>query len=165
MGGTAVLIVEVVGVLPDIEGEQGLVASGDGVAGIGLLGDVKGAFFIGGEPYPAAAEEGDALGLELGLEGVEGAPLLLDLTEQLAAGLLGIGGELGEVEVVVEHLTGIVVQGAGGLLHDLFKGQGVKRCPGSELVQVIHIGLQVLAVMVAQCLGADDWLEGLWCVG
>ena len=39
MGSTAVLVVEVVGVLPDVEGEQGFEAFGDGVVGTGLLGD------------------------------------------------------------------------------------------------------------------------------
>ena len=39
MGGAAGLVVEVVGVLPDVEGEQGFEAFGDGVVGTGLLGD------------------------------------------------------------------------------------------------------------------------------
>ena len=39
LGGAAVLEVEVVGVLPDVEGEQGVEAFGEGVAGVGFLGD------------------------------------------------------------------------------------------------------------------------------
>ena len=39
MGGAAVLVVEIVGVLPDVEGEQGFEAFGDGGVGTGLLGD------------------------------------------------------------------------------------------------------------------------------
>ena len=72
----AVLVVKVVGVLPDVEGEEGAEALGDGVAGAGLLGDDERAVCGGGEPYPAGAEEAGALGGEVGLEGVEAAPLL-----------------------------------------------------------------------------------------
>ena len=79
MGGAAVLIVEVVGVLPDVEGEEGAEAAGDGVAGARLLGDYQRAFRVGRQPYPAGAEEADAAGDEVGLEGFEGAPLLDDL--------------------------------------------------------------------------------------
>ena len=34
---TAVLEIQIVGVLPDIKGQEGFEAAGDGVAGIGLL--------------------------------------------------------------------------------------------------------------------------------
>ena len=64
---------------PDVEGEKGLEALCHGIAGVGLLGDDEGAVFVGGEPDPAGAEEADALGFEVGLEGGEGAPLLFDL--------------------------------------------------------------------------------------
>ena len=82
LGGAAVLEVEVVGVLPDVEGEYGLEALGDGVAGAGLLGDGESAVRRGGEPDPAGAEQSDALGDELVLEGVEGAPLFHDLEQE-----------------------------------------------------------------------------------
>ena len=67
MSSAAVLVVEVVGVFPDVEGEEGAEMpglaghdAGDGVAGVGLLGDDEGAIGIGGEPDPAGAEEGGA---------------------------------------------------------------------------------------------------------
>ncbi len=78
MGGATVLVVKVVGVLPDVEGEEGLEAAGDGVAGAWLLGNLQGAVGGGGKPYPATAEKARALGFEVCLEGVEGAPLGLD---------------------------------------------------------------------------------------
>ena len=77
--GAAVLVVEVVGVFPDVEGEEGAEAMGDGVVGAGVLADGQGAGGIGLEPDPAGAEEADALGDELFLEGLEGAPLGFDL--------------------------------------------------------------------------------------
>ena len=76
--GAAVLVVEVVGVFPDIEGEERLEAVGDGVVCTWVLGDGEFASVVGLQPDPAGAEEADALGLEVGLEGVEGAPLGLD---------------------------------------------------------------------------------------
>ena len=75
MGGAAVLVVEVVGVLPDVKGQDGPEAAGDGVAGAGLLGDMQGAVGGGGKPHPAAAEKAGALGFEVCFEGGEGAPL------------------------------------------------------------------------------------------
>ena len=79
MRGAAVLVVEVVGVLPDVEGEEGAEAVGDGVVGAGVLADGQGAGGIGLEPHPPGAEEADALGDELFLEGLEGAPLGFEL--------------------------------------------------------------------------------------
>lgn len=76
--GAAVLVVEVVGVFPDVEGQEGFEAVGDGVVGAGVLADGQGAGGIGLEPHPAGPEEADALGDELFLEGFEGAPLGFD---------------------------------------------------------------------------------------
>ena len=49
---TAILIIEVIGMLPHIEGENGFQASPDGVAGIGFLNDVEFALGIGSQPHP-----------------------------------------------------------------------------------------------------------------
>jgi hypothetical protein len=70
--------------LPDIEGQNRLKAAGDGIAGVGLLGDDEGAAGGGGEPDPAGAEEADAFGDEVGFEGVDATPLFLDLFGQRA---------------------------------------------------------------------------------
>ena len=69
--------------------------------------------------------------------------------------------ELGEVEVVVEHLTGVIKDGAGGVSHDLLKGQVFEAAAGKELIEVIHVGLQVLTVVEAEGVGADDGFEGV----
>ena len=42
------MVVQVVGVLPDVEGEEGLEAAGDGVTGGGFLGDLLGAVGVTG---------------------------------------------------------------------------------------------------------------------
>ena len=89
MGGAAVLVVKVVGVFPDVEGEEGLEAAGDGVAGALLLGDDEATVGCGGEPYPAGAEDADSASIEISPEGVETPPLLFDLAQEIA----GRGGQ------------------------------------------------------------------------
>ena len=78
MVGTAVLVIKIIGVFPNVEGQQGLVAAAHGVAGVGLLGDDQLALWVGGEPYPSRAEQAGAFLRELLLEGLEGAELGVD---------------------------------------------------------------------------------------
>ena len=47
MRSTAVLVIKIVGVLPDVEGEERLEALRHGIAGVGLLGDDEGAILVG----------------------------------------------------------------------------------------------------------------------
>ena len=119
MCSALVLVVEVVGVLPDVEGEEGFEAVGDGVVGVGVLGDAQLPCLVGLEPDPAGAEEANTLRLEVGLEGVEGAPLLDNLLakrrSRVKPGMRGtrcpVGAghdELQKVQVVVQNLAGIV---------------------------------------------------------
>ena len=70
--------------LPNIEGEEGAEAVGDGVIGAGVLADGQLAGVIGLEPDPAGAEEADTFGDKLFPEGFEGAPLGLDLGFQMS---------------------------------------------------------------------------------
>ena len=158
---------------------------GDGVVGAGVLADGQGAGGIGLEPDPAGAEEADALGDELFLEGVEGAPLGFDLGLEGAGrgrfpvkpGMTGkvkpgmTRGKLGEVEVVVQDLAGVVEDGfarrpfdrlrdrLGRCDHNLLQGHRLELGAGDEFVEVVHVGLQVLAVVEGQGAGADDGLE------
>ena len=178
---------------PDVEGEEGAEAVGDGVVGAGVLADGQGAGGIGLEPDPAGAEEADALGDELFLEGCDGAPLLGDL---LAEGRIrgkitrlgrarhdrrhtfplrgrgqnrwGCRLELGEVQVVVQDLAGVVedrlrfLDSACGYARNdnLLQRHGLELRADDKFVEVVHVGLQVLAVVEGQGLLADDGLEG-----
>ena len=118
---THILVIQVVGMLPDVEGEERLEMPGqaghdacDGITCSGLLGDDESTVRIGGEPNPAGAEEGDAFGDEVGFEGVEGAPLLDNLFLKMPgrAGHDGRSGlELREIEIVVQDLAGVVEDG------------------------------------------------------
>src|SRR3546814_5490266 len=75
--GAPVLIVEIVGVLPDVAGEDWRLAVRQG--GVGVAGaDHLQVIAVLHQPDPAAAELADALGLELFLELVEAAEALVD---------------------------------------------------------------------------------------
>ncbi len=69
---------------PNIKGENGAEAVGDGVVGAGVLADGQLAGVIGLEPDPAGTEEADAFGFKIFLEGFKGAPLGLDLGFQMS---------------------------------------------------------------------------------
>ncbi len=84
VGGAAVMVVQVVGVLPYVEGEEGLEAVGYRIVCIGALEDGQFAILVGGEPHPTAPKQADAFSFEIGLEGFEGAPLLLNLGKESA---------------------------------------------------------------------------------
>ena len=175
MRRTAVLVVQIVGVLPDVEGEEGFEAVGDRVVGVSILGNAQLPSFVGLEPYPTASEEGCALGFELGLESVEGAPLLGDLLRQRGFRVkpgMRSGGKLREVQVMVQNLAGVVENGgrytrcarydrrsAGP--YNLLKGLALKIRPGNQLVKIIDIGLQVLSVMESQRLVTYYRSQGL----
>ena len=165
--GAAVLVVEVVGVFPNVEGEEGPEAVGDGVVGAGVLADGQGAGGIGLEPHPPGPEQADALGDELFLEGFEGAPLGFEL---LAEGRFlhpcGVRNdsrrtELREVQVVVQDLAGVVEEGASRLSYDLFQRHRLELGASDEFVEVVHVGLKVLAMVEGQCLSGNDGLEGV----
>ena len=118
--GTAILVAEVVGMLPDVDPHEGAKAMHDGVAPVGFLGDHELAILLGGEPSPTRTEEGRAGCEELGLEGLEASPLSYDRIEELALrGTPSVGSKLREVKVVIEELTCVVEDCAFALAHDV----------------------------------------------
>ena len=155
--------------LPDIKGQQRLKALGERVAGVGFLGDEEGAIGGGGEPDPAGAEEGGAFGDEVGLEGVDSPPLFHNLSLEMP-GRAGHDGrsrlELREVQVMIQDLAGVVEDGLRFLDfarndNDLFEGFILELGAGDEAVEVVDIALEVLAVVEADGVGADDRCQGI----
>ena len=165
--------------LPNIKRQQWLQPLGDRIIRAGLLGDDEGAVGGGGEPDPAGAEEGDALGDEVGFEGVEGAPLLLDLSEEFRFLDPGFAcarndrsitrPELREIQVMIQYLAGIVKDRGqrshrgthSGLDDDVFQGHRLELGAGDELVKIVNITLQMLAVVEGEGLGADRGRKGV----
>ena len=71
MVGTAILIVEIVGVLPDVDSEEGHTTTSDGRTGIRGLLDVDSSSLIGREPEPTRAEDLTTRLLKVRLEGIK----------------------------------------------------------------------------------------------
>ena len=99
--------------------------------------------------------------LELLLEVVDGSELVDDGLAQVACGLVvGCGsGELCEVEFVVEDLPCVVLYCAGGCAYYLAQCLCGVWCAREQGVEVVDVCLQVLAVVYAECLWADGWLQ------
>src|SRR5690606_36319563 len=88
----AVLVLEVVGVLPHVEAQDGRVAVHDGRVLVGRAGHRELAVFGDDEPGPAAAKaSGCGLGKGL-LKRVKAAKGLVDGCRQVAAGRVGAAG-------------------------------------------------------------------------
>lgn len=76
--GLAVLVLQVVGVLPSIDTEKGLEVAGDGVL-VRASDDAEGAAgLVLDKPGPTAALNSGQGGVDLLAQGVEGAKVLLD---------------------------------------------------------------------------------------
>src|SRR5690606_32622647 len=104
-----VLVIEVVGVLPQVDGqERPLVAVGQGVAVVRFLDRKLAALF--GEPDPTAGEVARAAAGELLVESVEGAAGRIDVRRQVAAWSGRFGRERMPVKAVVPALRGVVEQ-------------------------------------------------------
>ena len=67
--------------------------------------------------------------------------------------------ELREIQVVIQDLAGVVEEGAIGLEDDFFQGKVLQAAAGQELVQIIDIPLQVLAVVEFESARADHGFQ------
>jgi hypothetical protein len=157
-GGAVVLVVDVVGVLPDVAGEDGLQVVGQRRGGVVGLHDLELArVAVLDEPGPAGAEVADGRRGELLLELLEGAERGGDLVVDAAGGLAAAGGrERLPEEGVVPDLGGEVEDGAllghDHLLDGLLGELGVGRGGGVELCDV---ALVVLVVVEGDLLLGD----------
>src|SRR5690554_5445072 len=110
---TAVAVVDVVGVLPYVDGQYRLVRAGQRSFGIAGVGDSYGTNSLFNQPGPARTEVAGGLLIKLFLECIEGAKGLLDgflgSTSRLTA---TVGAQAVPVEGVVPDLSGVVEQGA-----------------------------------------------------
>ena len=110
MIGTTILIIQIVGVFPYIEGQQWLQAALYRIGGIRLLGDGQLTIVVCRQPHPARAEQRGTLLLEFLLESLKRAEISTDSLGKLAYGLI-VGlwrRELSEVELVIQNLARIV---------------------------------------------------------
>src|SRR6266478_3154382 len=133
--GAAVVVFEVVGVLPDVIAEDGIEALRDGTVLVGSGDDFHFAFCVACQPYPSAAELAYSGGVEFLLEGFEVAESLLD---HVGDGTAGIASALGLHDFpehgVVHVAAGVVADGAADVFGDSV--QVAKQIVRSFLVQL-----------------------------
>src|SRR5580658_6964220 len=150
-----VLVVEIIGVLPDVDGEERGLPLRQRIHGVGRLRHLERAA-IEHEPGPAAAELGVRRFLELVAELVDVAEGLLDAEQQVAARAAAApGAHAVPEEAVVPGLRRIVedrrlrLVPGGGADHVLERLAGERRVL-HQLVERRHIGLVMLAVVKLQ---------------
>ena len=68
-------------------------------------------------------------------------------------------GELREIEVVVENLSGVVEHSTFRLFDDFFECLSLETAARQQIVEVRHVGVEVLAVVEFYCCCADDGFE------
>src|SRR5690606_22147825 len=122
--GTRVAVVDVVGVLPHVTGQQRHVAGGQRRGGVAGVDDVKRAVGLLDQPGPAGAEVAGRRFVERFLEGGRAAPFGVDGLGQLAGRFAAaLGRQAVPVEREVPDLGGVVEDAPGGLLDRLFQRQ------------------------------------------
>ena len=104
---TSVLIVQIVGMFPYVEGEQGSETLCQRIASIGFLRDDELTIFIHRQPHPTRAEEGCSLLLKLVFECLERAELRVDELANLSGRSIVClwCTELCEIQIVVQYLS------------------------------------------------------------
>lgn len=154
---TAVLVVEVVGVLLDVDGQQRRQAMTERVIAVLQRQDTQVAIGAHRQENPARTEEQAGGLVHLFDHRAERAKRLFDEQHELARRLLGVvrRGELFEEELVVEHLAGIVGEGScGRFAHEVAEGHALVLGVLHQLVEFVDVVLEVLAVVVGEGLSA-----------
>ena len=162
-----ILIINVIGVFPNIESQQRFQIALHRIASVGFLRDVQFAILVDGKPHPARTKQRGTLFRKLLLKSLERTELLLnplgDCTRGLVVGFRST--ELGEVKVVIQDLSGIVEHASVGGFHNFFQRHFLKLSAFDKTVQVVDIGLQMLAMVEAQRFLADNRLQSVCLVG
>lgn len=155
---TAVLVVKVVGMLPHVEGKDGAQSVAQRVVRIGHLQDREVALGIGAEPSPSASEESGGGGIHAVLHLVEGAEASVDSFQKASLRLDNgwMGNELLEIEDVVEHLASVVADASLSLSSHLLEGGFCPLSGRDEVVEIVHVCLQMLAIVKVDGLLADN---------
>ena len=124
MSSATVLIVQVIGMLPDVEGQQRLQTLHHRIRRPWLLRDYQVAISISRQPYPARAEQSYALSLKLSFESLHTTPLLLYLCSKCSLRTLsGLTDrfKLQKIQLVVQYLSCIVKYRPFTMKNKLFK--------------------------------------------
>ena len=154
MFGAAVLVVDVVCMFPNVNAIEGCHPVAQRGFSIGTAYDVQLAALLLGEPHPSAAEERGGCIFHSFLERVKVAKIKMDELFEVSSGLVvfACGCELLKVEHVVQHLPCVVEQWPRWRLGDDFAQRHAFKFSVCHIfVEVVYIGLQMLAVMQFYC--------------
>ncbi len=147
----AVAEVDVVGMLPHVDGQQGLVGGGQRGLTVGSVDNVHVAVGLFHQPGPARAEVADGGFVKGFLERSVAAPFGVDGRSQRALGFTAAARfQTVPEEGVVPHLGAVVEQAAAGFFDDVFQRHVIELGALDQVVGVIDISLMVLAVVVFQ---------------
>lgn len=108
IGGSDIAVIDVVGVLPNIHGQNGLVVAGQRVSCIWCIEDNKLSVGILREPGPSWTEISNCLCWELVKEVGKAEPFSLDLCFELRRGFGLFGCDTKPIEGVIPMLGGII---------------------------------------------------------
>lgn len=100
-------IVHIVSMLPDVNGEEGLIPTSERIPSIGCVDD-RNILSLLRQPCPAGAEVGDSLSGEILQELVNSAPSAVDSIQQLSRWLVFVGSHAVPVEGMIPMLSSIV---------------------------------------------------------
>ncbi len=170
----AILVVEVVGVLPDINAKDGFVAVHQGAVLVGGGYDGERTAAIHNQPCPAAAETRGTRFFHRLFEAVQGAEGVVDRGSESTGGFFGpAGGENVPKQSVVGVTTSIVAHGGtnafrnraeiGDERFDAFGCEIIVAFQG--LVQIGDISGVVFAMVDFHGLGIDVGFECIFSVG
>src|SRR5882724_1087055 len=161
----AVPVVYIVGVLPDVTGEQRLVRSGQWRGCIRRIRDVHRAVGLLHQPGPSGSEIPDRALRKCFLESGKGSEFSGD---RLREGALGFAARARRqtvpVERVVPDLRGIVEDAAGGFADDLLETGILEFGALHQIIEIGDIGLMMLAVVEFQRFLRNMRLQGVQCV-
>jgi hypothetical protein len=153
-------------VFPHVAGQQRRLAGGERAAGIAGADHFKAAGGVLDQPAPAGAEGADGGLAELFLECVERAEGLVDGRRQGARRLAAsVRREAIPIEGVVPDLRRVVEDAAARLAHDVLERQVLEFGARDELVQVVDVGLVMLAVVELQGFLGDVRGQGVDGIG
>src|SRR5690606_34592893 len=152
--GTRIAVIDVVGMFPDVAGQQRRSAVSHRVVGVAGAYDGQRAIGFLYQPAPAGAESGNRSLAELFLELVEGSERLVDGFGQFASRLAAaVRAQAVPEESVVPDLGSVVENAAAGGLDDGLQVLAFKLSARNQVVQVGYIGVVVLVVVKFQRLG------------
>ena len=152
---------------PDIGSQDGLTAVGHRSVGIIGVDDLHAAVVVLHQPGPAGAEVASPLLVEPLFEVLKGTEGLADGIGQGPAGLTApLGAHTVPVEGVVPDLGGLIEQPSRtGLLNDFLQGHILVFGAGNHAVELVHVGLMVLAMVELQGFGGDMGFQGVLGIG